>query len=298
MRKKRRVRFIMAIIIAMTALVLFRLSFSLKVKFVCYDTREKVLFFYGDDAPFLENVIAPFWSEDSILAVFDGGEEAFIGKYVMKEGEWEILLPVSRVREKLGRDIELSLFSNFRIADNGNLTFIYDDVIYSYNLIAKEMDALKVCDNIQRFEWADDNTLLILDEMCDLYVGWLKKYNIQTGEEAVIDKSVLDFVYLTEEQQAIYAKKYFLGSWCEYELNCADANELEILKNKRYFNTSIGQIIVDSKNNIFVVEDWLSSDNEQEVKRILQRTLRAIYVGKIAEPGGVLRRRAYCIGIQ
>ncbi len=153
----------------------------------------------------------------------------------------------------MGRDIEISLFSNFRIANNGNLTFIYDSTIYSCNLSTKEIDVLKVCDSIQRFEWSDDNTLLILDEMSGLLIGWLKKYNIQTKEEVVIDKSVTDFVYLTKEQQVVYAKKYFLGSWCEYELNYVDAKNLERLKNKRYFNTSIGQLIVNSENNIFVV---------------------------------------------
>lgn len=289
MQKKRRVMFITVIIIAITVLSIFMISFSQKVKFVCYDKQKKIIFFYGDDAPFLENVVSPFWSEDFILAVFDDGKEAFIGKYIIKEGEWEVLLPVSWVQEKMGRNIEISLFSNFRMANYGNLTFIYDDVIYSYNLIAKEIDVLKVCDSIQRFEWSDDNTLLILDEMSGLLIGWLKKYNIQTKEEMVIDKSVTDFVYLTEEQQVVYAKKYFLGSWCEYELIYADANELEILKNKRYFNTSMGQLIVNSKNNIFVVESCLSPDNELEVKRILRRTLSAIYIGKVDE---------YCIGIK
>lgn len=289
MQKKRRVMFITVIIIAITVLSIFMISFSQKVKFVCYDKQKKIIFFYGDDAPFLENVVSPFWSEDFILAVFDDGKEAFIGKYIIKEGEWEVLLPVSWVQEKMGRNIEISLFSNFRMANYGNLTFIYDDVIYSYNLIAKEIDVLKVCDSIQRFEWSDDNTLLILDEMSGLLIGWLKKYNIQTKEEMVIDKSVTDFVYLTEEQQVVYAKKYFLGSWCEYELIYVDANELEILKNKRYFNTSMGQLIVNSKNNIFVVESCLSPDNELEVKRILRRTLSAIYIGKVDE---------YCIGIK
>lgn len=287
MHKKRKKRFIAVIIIAMTLLFIFMISFSQRVKLVCYDKREKTVFIYGEDASFLENVVSPVWSEDFILAVFNDGKEEFIGRYVIEEDDWEILLPVSRFQEKMGRNIEISLFSNLRIASNGNLTFIYDDVIYSYSLSTKEIDILKVCDSIQRFEWSDDNTLLILDEMSDLLIGWLKKYDVQTREEVVIDKSVTDFVYLAEEQQVVYAKKYFLGSWCEYELKYLD-NELEIIKNKRYFNTSIGQLIVNSKNNIFVVESCFSPDNELEVKRILQRTLSAIYVMKVDK---------YCIGI-
>lgn len=90
MQKKRRVMFITVIIIAITVLSIFMISFSPKVKFVCYDKQKKIIFFYGDDAPFLENVVSPFWSEDFILAVFDDGKEAFIGKYIIKEGEWQI----------------------------------------------------------------------------------------------------------------------------------------------------------------------------------------------------------------
>lgn len=198
--------------IAMTMLFIFMISFFQRVKLVCYDKREKIVFIYGEDAPFLENVVSPVWSEDFILAVFNDGKEEFIGKYVMEEGEREVLLPVSWFQEKMGRNIEISLFSNLRIASNGNLTFIYDDIIYSYSFSTKEIDILKVGDRIQRFEWSDDNTLLILDEMSDLLVGWLKKYDIQTREEVVIDKSVTNFVYLTDEQQVVYAKKYFLGS--------------------------------------------------------------------------------------
>ena len=86
-----------------------------------------------------------------------------------------------------------------------------------------------------------------------------------------------------------YAKKYFLGSWCEYELNFADIRNMRITKNKRYYSASLGQLFLDADHNIFVVESRLSPDNELEVRRILRGTLGAVYITKVEDD---------CIGVR
>lgn len=288
MRSKKFIIFTI-IIIALICTLKFTIDFLYGVEFVCYNKNDKSVFLKGDDTGILENVVSPVWSKNYILAIFDGGKDEFIGKYVIEEGVWENLMPVSWFYEETGRQIEVSLFSNFRLVNNTKLIFIYDGEIYEYNITEKVISLLKTCNGVSRFEWMDKDTLLILDETSDLLIGWLKKYNIQTKEELVIDKSVTDFIYLAEDNQIVYAKKYFLGSWCEYELKYVNAHDLKLINNKRYVNTSIGQIISDSKNNIFVVESCLSSDNELEVKKILKGSLSAIYVAKV---------NRYCIGIR
>lgn len=259
------------------------------VEFVCYNKEDNTISLNGDNANILEDVVSPAWSENYILAIIYDGEDEFIGKYVMEEGAWENLMSVSWFYKETGRQIERSLFSNFRLSNDRKLTFVYDDGIYEYDITRKEIHLIKACDGVSRFEWVDKETLLILDETSNLLIGWLKKYNIQTEEEFIIDKSVTDFIYLEEDNQIVYAKKYFLGSWCEYELKYVNAYNLNLISNKRYANTSIGQIILDVENNIFVVESCLSSDNELEVKKILKGSLNAIYVGKV---------NRYCIGIK
>ncbi len=94
MHKKGRIVFITVIMIAMTVLSIFMISFFQRVKLVCYDKQEKIIFIYGEDASFLENVVSPVWLEDYILAVFHDGKEAFIGRYVIEEGKWEAFFPV------------------------------------------------------------------------------------------------------------------------------------------------------------------------------------------------------------
>lgn len=233
--------------------------------------------------------MAPTWAENTIFALVDDGNEMFIGRYIMEKGEWEVLLPVSLFQEKLDEQIDASLFRNFRMMSGDDLTFVYDDVIYRYSPVTEEVEALLEGNHIQRFEWADEHTLLLLHEMGDLFVGWLEKYDIQTGESEVIDKSVTDFVYLPDDDQVAYAKKYFLGSWCEYELNFADIRNMKIAKNKRYYNASLGQLFLDADHNIFVVESHLSPDNELEVRRILRGTLGAVYITKVEDD---------CIGVR
>lgn len=289
MCRKKLIVFIVIIMIIMICIFKAAINYLYGMEFVYYDRHAYSVFLDGDDTAVLENIMSPVWSKKCILAIFDDGKGAFIGKYVLEEGTWETLMPVSWFCEETGRQIEMSLFGNFRLTNDKKLSFVYDDEIYEYDIYKNEIRLLKICNGVSRFEWMDKDTLLILDETSDLLIGWLKKYNIQTKEEVVVDKSVTDFVYLAEDNQIVYAKKYFLGSWCEYELKYVNSRDQKLICNKRYVNTSIGHIIVDSENNIFVVESCLSSDNELEVKKILKGSLRAIYVAKV---------NRYCIGIK
>ena len=279
-------------VMIMTALLILIITISPlhHVELVCYDKKEGSVFLKRDDTFILENVISPAWGENYILAIYYDGNDEIIGKYVMEEGVWENLMPVSRFCGETDGQIEISQFSNFRLVGDRKLTFVYKDGIYEYDMIEKEIYIIKLCDGISKFEWLDQDTLIILDETSNLLIGWLKKYNIHTKEEVLIDKSVTDFVY-QGDNQIVYAKKYFLGSWCEYELKCIDAHDLKTIQSKRYINTSIGQIVQDSDRNIFVVESSLSLDNELEVKKIFKGSLNALYVGKI-------QRHCYCIGVK
>lgn len=282
---------IFTIIIVIVVLFVFMMCSSQRIDLIFYDESMKSVYIYGEGNPLLENFVAPVWLDNIVIAVFIDGNEPFIGKYMMEECEYEVLLPISQFQEELDEQIEISQFSNLRITHNGNLTFIYDDVLYCHNPSTKEMDVLLVLNNVQKYEWMDENTLLILDEVGDLEIGWLKKYDFQSQEELIISKSVTDFVYLSENNQVVYAKKYFMGSWCEYELVCTDADTLTMLRKRKYLNTSIGQLVVDSDDNIFIVESRLSLDNDLQVKRILKGTMIVISVMEV-------ERNKYCIGVK
>lgn len=287
--RSKRIAVLTIITIIISLILIVTLVFINNVEFVCYDKNDNYIFVDSDDTNILENVVSPAWSKNYILAICYDQKDEFIGKYVMEEGVWEKLMPVSWFYEETGCQNELTKFSNFRLVNDRKLFFIYDNKIYEYDITKEELRLIKPCNGVLKFECMDKDTLLILDETSNLLIGWLKKYNVHTKEELVIDKSVTDFIYLEEDNQIVYAKKYFLGSWCEYELNFVKAYDLKLISNKRYVNTSIGQIISDADNNIFVVESCLSLDNELEVKKILKGSLKALYVGKV---------KRCCIGIK
>lgn len=288
--RNKRIAITAAIIITVLLILIITINPLHHVEFACYDKDEGSVFFKSNDTLILEHVISPVWGEKYILAIYYDGKDEFIGKYVIEEGVWENLMPVSLFCEEMGGQIEASQFSNFRLVGDRKLTFICQDGIYEYDMIEKEIHLIKLCDGVSKFEWMDQDTLIILDKTSSLFIGWLKEYDIYTKEEVLVDKSVTDFVY-QGDSQIVYAKKYFLGSWCEYELKYVDAHDLKLIKNKRYINTSIGQIVQDSDHNIFVVESRLSLDNELDVKKIFEGSLNAIYVGKIPSS-------CYCIGIK
>ena len=128
-----------------------------------------------------------------------------------------------------------------------------------------------------------------MSEWENLQIGKLEKFNLRTGSRELINDSVTDFVCLPEENQILYSKKYFMGSWTEYELYCIDAERLEIIRKKRYNNVSIGHIFLNSENDIYVIDSILSLKDKQAVRYINRNNLIPVFVTEM---------EGDCIGIK
>lgn len=275
--------------LGMISLLSFKKNLSHKLKLVCYDKEEKIIYIYSDENILLENVINPFWSEEYILGIYDNGVNLFIGKYSIKTEKWEELLPISQLCEGIKKEIDVWSIYNIRMQSDEMLTFIYDGKIYAYKFAENKIELLETNTVVYKYEWLDGNTLLILSEWENLQIGKLEKFNLRTGSRESINDSVTDFVCLPEENQILYSKKYFMGSWTEYELYCIDAERLEIIEKKRYRNISIGHIFLDSENDIYVIDSILSLKDKQAVRYTNRNNLISVFVTEM---------EGDCIGIK
>ena len=274
--------------LGIVSLLLFKEKFSRKLNMVCYDEKEQIIYSYGNDRILLENVINPFWTEEYILGIYDDGEKTFIGKYSLNGEKWEELLPSSLLYESMNKEMDADSIYNIRIKSDGTLTFIYDGKIYSYDSDERKIELVDTTTEVHKFEWMDENTLFILSEWEKLQIGKLEKYNLLTGDREFLNDSVADFACLQEENRILYSKKYFMGSWTEYELYSTDVASLENIRKKRYRTISVGNILGNSGNEVYVIESELSLNDKLAVYYINEDNLIPIYVTKM---------QGNCIGI-
>lgn len=221
--KRRTVNFILISAILIVCAILLAVIGS-RPKLLIYNAEQNTIYYKGNSKVLLENVLNPSMvGRDTVMAIFTE-PEPLVGIYDMPSGA---ITPIVSL-ELLGKE-ELSqpaLVPKEPMA----ISFISDNILYEYQVESGETKVLweftgPISENA--YKWLDDSRMLVLDEHLILDDWKLLELHVETGETTLVDTYVSAFDI--SEDGIFYSRKYYMGSWCEWELHFLN-RDLKVVK--------------------------------------------------------------------
>ncbi len=254
------------IVIAIACLVIISICFLFQhtSKILRYNTDEYIIYMTNTEEPPIENIVNPsVIQENKVVGIFIENQP-YIGYYDFETQEKITVMQLSELTEMAGEPIAAEDIRNIQYISMEPVvfSFIVGDKLYKYDeatglCVLWEFSGMM---SDRAYCWLDDKQILVLDE-AEILNDWnLLVLNTETGEKTLIDGNVSAFAVAEE---IVYSKKYYMGSWCEWELHFLDKNLQSTREPVRSGFWSVGDIVFGADGEIYFVSE-MSGTLEKE----------------------------------
>lgn len=292
MRRNSRQMILIMVFVSICVTICLLVICKKDVTLILYDSEKKLLYEDKSMEPIIENIVNPSpIDKDEIYGVFLD-RKSYIGCYNFVDNTTEICVYVEQLATELNEEVVAEEICNIQCISKEptSICFVMNDKLYKYDVETGVSILWEFSKNMPEnpYYWLNDEQILLLDEheAVDDWKFWL--FNIETGEKVLIDNHVTSFIVAEE---IIYGKKFYMGSWCEWEVCFLDRNLEGYMKKDRSKYCSIGEVVygVDRKVYIITSTKGIAENN----KEIYQYVSGIGYMRKVEE----IPRESRVIGI-
>ena len=264
-RMKKKWKIILGICFGICILLGFVMILCKDTILLVYDSKRDVIYENSNGEVVLEDIVNPSMTRKNLIYGVFREKQSYIGYYDLETDIKHVCIYVDDLEEELGEKITIKDIHSIQCISTEplDITFVIDHKLYRYdeeagaNLLWEFSGVMSE----NPYYWVDSEKVLLLDELEILNDWKLWLLDIRTGQRTLVDNHV-SAIMVAEE--IVYGKKFYRGSWCEWEL-CFLSDDLKsIRKQVRSKYKSIGELICGDDNDIYIMA---SVDGTQETQR-------------------------------
>lgn len=229
-----------------------------------YNAEKYIVYTTNDEEPLIESIVNPSAVKENKVAGVFMENQPYIGYFDLEAQENITVMEMHELSEAMGEKIEAEDVQNIQYIslDPVVFSFIVGNKLYKYDEEAGssflweftgKMSAKPYC-------WLCDKCVMLLDDSEIINVWKLFMVNTETGQKSLIDSSVSAFAV---DEEIVYAKKYYMGYWCEWELHFLDRDFQNTREPVRSEFWSVGDIVFGADGEIYFSSD-ISGTFEKE----------------------------------
>lgn len=230
-----------------------------------YDSERDVIYRNNNGEAILKDIVNPSMIHNNIVYGVFREKESYIGYYDLETGLKHVCVYVDKLEEELGEKIAIKDIHNIqRISTEPMvISFMLNHKLYRYDEETGSTCLWEFSRTMSDnpYYWVDSEKILLLDELEILNDWKLWLLDLKTDHKTLLDDHVSA---LMVAEEIVYAKKIYMGSWCEWELCFLNDDLKSINKQVRSKYWSIGDIVCGEDNDIYIMT---SANETQETKR-------------------------------
>ncbi len=229
-------------------------------KILRYDADEHIIYTTNAEEPLMKNIVNPsVLQENKVVGIFMENQP-YIGYYDFETKETIIVMQLSELSQMTREQLTAEDVQDIRCISMEPIifSFIVGDKLYKYDedagiSVLWEFTGMM---SDKAYCWLDDKQILLQD-MAEILKDWnFFMLNTETGQKTLIDGNVSAFAVAEE---IVYSKKYYMGSWCEWELHFLDKSFQDTREPVRSGFWSVGDIVFGTDGEIYFVSDMVGT---------------------------------------